>query len=92
MSAVRWGLEWLSIEVLCLLAASDSLVAHRTCLVRSDFAALTSDFCTVRFLLFTQSTIGAFDRCSVGSPDTVWCTPNSPVNYSGASLRKPESG
>jgi hypothetical protein len=59
--ADRWGLERLTVEVFCLLAAPDSPV-------RSDFATLTSDFCTVRFLLFTQSTVGASDRCSVGSP------------------------
>jgi hypothetical protein len=41
-SAARWGLERLTIEFLCLLAAPDSPV-------RSDFAALTSDFCTMRF-------------------------------------------
>jgi hypothetical protein len=28
--------------------------------------------------------LSAGDRCSVGSPDTVRCTPESPVNYSGA--------
>jgi hypothetical protein len=33
-------------------------------------------------LLFTQSTVGAFDSCSFGSPDTVRCTPDSLVNYS----------
>jgi hypothetical protein len=33
-SAARWGLEQLTIEVLCLLATPDSPVAHRTCLVR----------------------------------------------------------
>jgi hypothetical protein len=36
-SAACWGLEWLAVEVLCHLAAPDSSVAHRTCLVRSDF-------------------------------------------------------
>jgi hypothetical protein len=63
------GLERLTIGVLCLLATPDSPVAHQTCPVRSDFAALTSDFCTMRFLLFTQSTVGAVDRCSTGSLD-----------------------
>jgi hypothetical protein len=48
-SAYRWGLELLTVEFFCPLAAPDSPVAHQTCLVRSDFAALTSDFCTVRF-------------------------------------------
>jgi hypothetical protein len=51
MSADRWGLERLTGEVFCPLAAPDSLVAHRTCPVRSDIAALTFDFCTVH--LFT---------------------------------------
>jgi hypothetical protein len=49
MSAARWGLEQLTVEVLCLLAAPDSPVAHQICPVRSDFAALISDFCTMRF-------------------------------------------
>jgi hypothetical protein len=40
MSADRWGLERLTVEVLCPLAALNSLV-------RSDFTVLTSDFCTV---------------------------------------------
>jgi hypothetical protein len=37
-----WGLEWLTIEVLCPLVAPDSLVP-------SDFAALTSDLRTVPY-------------------------------------------
>jgi hypothetical protein len=36
---LRWGLEWLAVGVLSPVAAPDSLVAHRTCPVRSDFAA-----------------------------------------------------
>jgi hypothetical protein len=40
MSADHWGLERLTIEVLCPLVASDSLV-------RYDFVVLTSNFCTV---------------------------------------------
>jgi hypothetical protein len=78
-SADRWGLERLTVEVFCLLAAPDSPV-------RSDFAALTSALCT--FLLFT-----AVDRwCSW--PLLCWLTghvrrtPDSPVNYSGASPRE----
>jgi hypothetical protein len=35
-SAARWGLERLTVEVICLVAATDSLV-------RPDIAALTSD-------------------------------------------------
>jgi hypothetical protein len=49
-SADYWGLEQLTVEVLCLLAAPDSLV-------HSDFASLTSDFYTVH--LFT---VHAVDR------------------------------
>jgi hypothetical protein len=37
-SATRWGLEQLTVEALCPVAAPDSPVAHQTCLVRSDFA------------------------------------------------------
>jgi hypothetical protein len=37
-----WGLERLTVEVLCALAAPDSPVTHRTCSVRSDF--YSSDF------------------------------------------------
>ena len=36
-SARRWGLERLTIEVLCPVAAPDSPVAHQTCLLCSDF-------------------------------------------------------
>jgi hypothetical protein len=39
-SSDRWGLELLTIEVLCPLEASDSPV-------RSDLAVLTSDLCIV---------------------------------------------
>jgi hypothetical protein len=35
--STRWCLERLTVEVLCLVVASDSPVAHRTCSVRSDF-------------------------------------------------------
>jgi hypothetical protein len=63
----------LTVEVLCLLAAPDSPV-------RSEFAVLTSDFCSMHCSL-----VSTVDRCSVGSQD-------SPVNYSGVTLRKPESG
>jgi hypothetical protein len=50
----------------------------------SDFAALTlrTLFLCQRLL---QSTIARFSRCSAGAPD-------SPVNYSGVRLLKPESG
>jgi hypothetical protein len=50
-SVDHWGLEQLTVEVFCLLAAPDSPV-------RSDFVALTSDFCCA-LLLFI-----AVDRCT----------------------------
>jgi hypothetical protein len=71
-SAACWGLERLTVEVLCLLAAPDSPVVHRTYPVRPDIAALTSD-CP----LFTFS----IDRCA-----QVTVVPDTPVNYSGAPL------
>jgi hypothetical protein len=57
---------------------------HRTVRCASDFAALTlcALFLCQRLL---QSTVARISRCSAG-------TPNSPVNYSGARLLKPESG
>jgi hypothetical protein len=45
-----------------------------------------------RIVHFCILPLRAGDHCSVGSPDTVRCTPDSPVNYSGAPLWKPESG
>jgi hypothetical protein len=68
-SANRWGLERLTIEVFYLIAAPDSLGAHRTCPVHSDFVALTSDFCTVRFYCSRSRSLSTGDRFSVGSPD-----------------------
>jgi hypothetical protein len=70
MSADRWGLEQLTVEVLCPLAALDSPVC-------SDFAALTTELCTVH----SSRPLDTVDRCSVDSSD-------SPVNYSGATPRK----
>jgi hypothetical protein len=52
-SAVRWGLERLTVEVLCLVAALDSPV-------HSVFSALTFD---------AHCSLFAVDLCSVGSPD-----------------------
>jgi hypothetical protein len=52
--------------------------------VRSNFVVLTSDFCTADRSQRSRL-LGEVDRCSVGSPD-------SPVNFSGMALRKPESG
>jgi hypothetical protein len=41
-----------------------------------------SDF-WLRTVHFCSRPLRSFDRCSAGSLDTVWCTPYSPVNYSG---------
>jgi hypothetical protein len=83
-SADRWGLERLTVEVLCRLAAPNSPVAHRTvrCVLALKFWLLTSTLFTVP--PSAQLIIGEVDRCSVGSPD-------SPMIFSGVALRKPES-
>jgi hypothetical protein len=47
-SADHWGLERLTIEVLCPLVAPDSPVC-------SDFAVLTSDFCIVHYFSCQRS-------------------------------------
>jgi hypothetical protein len=60
MSADRWGLERLTIEVLWHLVAPDSPVHF-------DLAVLTSALFTVHPTV--QSTVGEVDRCSIGSPD-----------------------
>jgi hypothetical protein len=81
-SAARWGLERLTVEVLCLVAAPDSPVAHQTCPVRSVFSALTCD---------AHCSLFAVDRWRI-RPLLRWltghvqCTPDSLVNYSGARL------
>jgi hypothetical protein len=66
---------------LCPLAAPDSPVPHRIVRCPSDFL--------LWLLLWHCSSVRvnrcADSRCSVGSPD-------SPMNYSGARLRFPESG
>jgi hypothetical protein len=87
-SAHRWGLERLTIEVLCLLAAPDSLVAHQTCPVHSDFVAwhLTSVLCTVD--LTSQSIVALCWPLLRWLTGHVRCTPDSSVNYSGASIGK----
>jgi hypothetical protein len=58
---------------------------HRTVRCPSDSAAMTS----VTVLCWTvhpsESTVGADSHCSAGKPD-------SPMNYSGACLRFPDSG
>jgi hypothetical protein len=79
ISAHRWGLEWLTIGVLCPVVAPDSPVPHRTCRVRSDFTAwhLTLH-CTL--LLSTVDARLPLLRWLTGH---VRCTPYSPVNYRG---------
>ena len=71
-SAARWGLERLTVEALCPVAAPDSPVAHRTCPVRSDFAALTSDSSTVCFYCSRSRLLSAGDHCSIGSIIVEW--------------------
>jgi hypothetical protein len=83
-SAHRWGLERLTIEVLCLVVATDSPVAHQTCPVRSDFL-LWLLTCTVHLL---QSIVGRMLPLLHWLTGHVRCTPDSPVNYSGARFWK----
>jgi hypothetical protein len=73
-SARRWGLERLTIEILCLVVAPDSPV-------RSFFVAwhLTSTLCA--FTVYAVDRWAPDYRCSVGSPDSL-------VNYCGARPRK----
>jgi hypothetical protein len=84
-SADCWGLELLTVEVFCPLAAPDSPVAHRTvwCVL-----TLQTNFWLLHYSLFCSQRsrpLGEVDHCSVGSP-------NSPVNFGGMTLRKPKSG
>jgi hypothetical protein len=69
----------------------DSPVVHRTCPVhcpvRHLAPALTSACAVALFTVqcrLLPMTVGAVSRCSAGTPD-------SPVNYSGVALRKPEA-
>jgi hypothetical protein len=72
----------------CSCTGQSGGMVHRTCPVRSDFAAwhLTSALCAF--------TVPAVDRWAHRLPllcwltGHVWCTPDSPVNYSGATLGK----
>jgi hypothetical protein len=79
--AERSGLELLTVEVFCPLAAPDSPVAHRT--VR----------CVLN--LQTESAQSTVERswpllcCRTGQFGS---TPDSPMNYRWRALRKPESG
>jgi hypothetical protein len=84
-SADRWGLELLTVEVFCPLAASDSPVAHRT--VRCVLTLQTDFWLLMCWLCCSQRSrpLGEVDRCSVVSSDCL-------MNYSERALRKPESG
>jgi hypothetical protein len=75
-SADRWGLEWLTIEVLCPHAVPDSPV-------HSDFVVLTSDFYTIH--CYSVSAVDCWAKLTVAplAHRIVRCTPDSPVNYSG---------
>jgi hypothetical protein len=80
----RWGLERSTVEVLCPIVAPDSPVPHRTYPVCSDFSTLTSAVhCS-----HLQSTIGARLPLLSWLTRHVRCTPDCPVNYSGASPMK----
>jgi hypothetical protein len=77
-SVPRWGLERLTVEALCSVAAPVSLVAHRACLVRSDFL-----FCLLT-AHYTPSTVDHWRRLSLLCWLTghVWCmrAPRGGVN------------
>jgi hypothetical protein len=72
-------------EFLCPLATPDSPV-------RSDFTVLTSDFCFVHCTIISAVNCWAQLTVAPLAHRTVQCTPDSPVNYSGVTLRKPKSG
>jgi hypothetical protein len=61
-------------------------------LMRSVFAVLTFDFCSVHCSLYHRSRPLTKLTVALLAHWTVLCTPDSPVNYSGVTLRKPESG
>jgi hypothetical protein len=88
-SARRWGLERLTVGVLCAVVAPDSSVAHRTCPVRSDFAAwhLTSALCA-----FTVHAVDTVMTSDFSTERQVTVAPlvhrTCPVIYSGASFGK----
>jgi hypothetical protein len=87
-SAACWGLGRLTIEVLCPLAAPDSPVAHRIvrCVLTSQLWLLTSALCTVH--CSQQSTVGRNWPLIRWLTGHVRCTPDCPVNYSGATPRE----
>jgi hypothetical protein len=84
-SANRWGLEFLNVEVLCPLAASDSPVAHRTV-----WCILTLQFWLLHCSLFLRQHSRPLAKLTIAplAHRAVRCTPDSQVNYSGVPLRK----
>jgi hypothetical protein len=84
----RWGLELLTVGALCPFVAPDSPVAHRTCPVTSDFAALIS----ARHCSFVQSTVDAQRVVAPLAHRIVRCTPDNPVIYSGACPKNSREG
>jgi hypothetical protein len=75
-STARWGLELLTVEVVCPRGALDSPLRPDVtdCLLMLQTAGAVP-----------QSTVGGVDRCTEGSLD-------SPVIFSGQASRIPESG
>jgi hypothetical protein len=75
--------RWRAINALQVAVGAEIAVApqlHRTCPVNYSGAAATdSRGCQVP------------EPRPLGAPDTVWCTPDSPVNYSAPALRIPEA-
>jgi hypothetical protein len=66
--------------------ALERLTVEVLCPLAAPDSPVCSDFCTVHCSSRQSSQpLGIVDRCSVGSPDNL-------VNYSGVTLRKPESG
>jgi hypothetical protein len=72
-----WGVFIASNHFLAVGAAPDSPVAHRICPMCSNFAVLTSDFCTMRFY---YSRSRPFAHLTIAPLAHRTC----PVNYSGA--------
>jgi hypothetical protein len=66
------------------LSCSCTPATHRTCPVRPDIAALTSDCALFIFTLFTAVYRWHIWPLLRWLTRHVWCTPDSPVNYSGA--------
>jgi hypothetical protein len=80
-SACRWGLERLTVEVICPVATPDMSGAF---LLRS----LTSDFYIVSFYCIRSRPLSTRLLLLRWLTRHVRCTPDSPVNYSGAHLWK----